>query len=87
MKTFQVTEVNDWGGGDRTKFVCFVSENVSEEALKKRWPHGAFYPKVLTIFDSLEEVAANTKLKLRQSAWDKLSAAEREALGILKRPT
>jgi hypothetical protein len=87
MKTFEVIRVEDWDGGDRHNFVAYVAASVPDEELKRRWPHGLFTKSVITIFDSVAEVEDNTKLKLRQRVWDKLTAAEREVMGMLERPT
>lgn len=87
MKTLEVIRVEDWDGGERHNFVCYVDADVAEQGLKKRWPHGLFTRQVITVFDSIEEVDQNTNLKLRQSAWDKLSPQERQALNMLERPT
>lgn len=86
MKTLEVIRVEDWDGGDRTNFACYVSAEIPEVALKKHWPHGAFRREALIVFDSIEEVEANSRLKLMQSAWDKLTVAERVALNLLERP-
>lgn len=43
--------------------------------------------EALIVFDSIEEVDQNASLKLRQSAWEKLSPQERQALNMLERPT
>lgn len=40
------------------------------------------HKQTITIFDSMEEIIANSKENLIKSARNKLTAAEREALGI-----
>lgn len=40
------------------------------------------YKHIITIFDSMEEIIANSKENLIKSAKAKLTPAEREALGI-----
>jgi hypothetical protein len=87
MKTIEVTRVEDWDGGDRHNFVCHIEASVPVEQLKKRWPNGSFSKTVLVVFDSVAEVEENTNLKLRQRVWDKLTAAERQAINMLERPT
>ena len=86
MKTLEVVRVEDWNSGDRSNFVCYMAASVPNDQLKKRWPNGSFAKTVITVFDSIEEVDQNTNLKLRQSAWSKLSAQERQAMNMLERP-
>ena len=83
MDCFEITEAD--GGGMHSNHVAYVSSQSLADQLvakSKGWRHCSVYRKVITIFDTMEEIEANSKANLRKSGLAKLSAAEREALGV-----
>jgi len=83
MDCYEVTETD--GGGMHSNHVCFVSSLALAQKLvdkSKGWRSKNHYRKTITIFDTEEEIEANSKENLRKSGLAKLSAAEKEALGL-----
>lgn len=83
MDCYEVRE-SDSGGMHETH-VCYVSNPTLAQQLvdkSKGWRSYREYKKLITIFDTIEELDANSKENLRKSAIAKLSRAEREALGL-----
>lgn len=80
---FEVTESD--GGGMHSNHLCYVGSLALAEAVvnkSKGWRSHHPYKKVITIFDSEEEIEANSKSNLRKAGLAKLTAAEKEALGL-----
>lgn len=86
MKEIECQEVSLWDGGERHNFGFFISKDVPKAHIEARYAHCRVALKLITVFDSLDEVASHEQLKLRQSAWSKLTPAERQALGMLEKP-
>lgn len=88
MKQFEVDcfEVRESdGGGMHDNHVCYVSsESLAKKLVEKSkgWRHYSKYSKLITIFDSEEEIESNSKANLRKSGIAKLTKAERDALGL-----
>lgn len=83
MDCFEVTEAD--GGGMHSNHVAYVSsKEVANQLVEKSkgWRSASPYKKVITVFDTMEELEANSKSNLRKSALAKLTAAEKEALGL-----
>ena len=83
MDCYEVREAD--GGGMHDNHVCYVSSAVLAEqivAKQKGYRNYRKYTKTLTIFDTMEEVEANTKSALRKSGMAKLTNLEKEALGL-----
>lgn len=83
MDCYEVTEAD--GGGMHSNHVAYVSNITLANELvdkSKGWRSSYPYKKVITIFDTMEEIEANSKANLRKSGLAKLTAAEREALGV-----
>ena len=83
MDCYEITESD--GGGMHSNHVAFVSNKTLADELvskSKGWRFSHPYKKVITIFDTMEEIEANSKANLRKSGLAKLTAAEREALGV-----
>ena len=80
---YEVTESD--GGGMHSNHIAYVSNKELADKLvskSKGWRNTSKYTKLITIFDTMEEVEANSKANLRKSALAKLSNLEKEALGI-----
>lgn len=80
---YEVTESD--GGGMHSNHVAFVgSKALADEmvAKSKGWRSHNKYKKLITIFDTMEEIDANSKSNLRKSALAKLTNLEKEALGL-----
>lgn len=80
---WEVTEAD--GGGMHSNHVAYVStKELAEqmEAKSKGWRSISKYTKLITIFDTMEEIEANSKANLRKSALAKLTNLEKEALGL-----
>lgn len=80
---YEVTESD--GGGMHSNHVAYVSNKELADkmvAKSKNWRSSNKYTKLITIFDTMEEVEANSKANLRKSALAKLSSLEKEALGL-----
>lgn len=83
MDCFEVTESD--GGGMYSNHVAYVSTQALADCLVEKsngWRSARPYKKLITIFDTIEEIEKNSKENLRKSGLSKLSAAERDALGI-----
>ncbi len=83
MDCYEITEAD--GGGMHSNHVCYVSNITLATQLvekSKHWRSSSPYKKLITIFDTMEEIEANSKENLRKSAIAKLSRAEQEALGL-----
>ena len=87
MKTYEINcyeVVEADGGGVRSNHLCFVSNKELAETVKAKspnWRSYSEYKRLITVFDTEEEINANTKEALRKSALAKLTAAEKNALG------
>jgi FPC/CPF motif-containing protein YcgG len=80
---YEVTESD--GGGMHSNHVAYVSNKELADKLvskSKGWRNASKYTKLITIFDTMEEVEANSKANLRKSALAKLTNLEKEALGL-----
>lgn len=87
MQVLDVKEVGKWDGGDRHNFAFYVKKEVSDEAIKEaHGVHCSITPRTIVIFDDLQEVADNSRAKLRRRAWEKLSPQERLAIGFEEPP-
>jgi hypothetical protein len=83
MDCYEITESD--GGGMHSNHVCYVSNLALAQKIvdkSKHWRSHSRYKKLITIFDTEEELEANSKENLRKSGLAKLSAAERAALGL-----
>lgn len=84
MDCYEVSESD--GGGMHSNHVAYVSTaELADELVKKSqgWRSVRPYTKVITIFDTMEEIEANSKANLRKTGLAKLTAAEKQALGLL----
>lgn len=83
MKSIEVWSVSEWDGGDHHKFSCYMDKDkVTEAEIKVKIPHCMVTSAVLNIFEGFEDREAHSQRKLRESGWNKLSVAERAALGL-----
>ena len=83
MDCYEVREDDNCGVSDI--HVCYVSDPTLAEAVcakQKGYRHYKAYKKLYTVFDTMEEIEANTKEALRKSALAKLTTAEKLALGF-----
>ena len=83
MDCFEVREAD--GGGISDNHVCFVGNALLAEAIcakQKGYRSYRKYDKLYTVFDTMEEIEANSKANLRKSALAKLTNLEKEALGL-----
>lgn len=81
MDCFEVTESYDRD----TTHIAFVSSRslaISIQQISKAYRSVKEYKKTITIFDTMEEVEANTVNNIRKSALAKLTPKEREVLGL-----
>lgn len=84
MDCYEVREAD--GGGMHDNHLCYVSSEALAKKVSDRskgYRNHREYKKLITIFDTIEEVDANSKANLRKAGLAKLSAAEKEALGLL----
>ena len=80
---YEVTESD--GGGMFSNHLAYVSSQALADQLvakSKGWRSASKYTKLITIFDTMEEIEANSKSNLRKSALAKLTMLEKEALGL-----
>lgn len=82
MQAIDVWEIQEWDGGDRHTHKAYVATKEVAEAWKAAHKHDFIRPVLLKIYDSLEDLDANSRKALRKQALAKLTAAEREALGL-----
>ena len=83
MDCYEVREAD--GGGMHDNHVCYVGNAALAEALvakSKGYRSYRKYDKLYTVFDTMEEIEANSKANLRNSALAKLTNLEKEALGL-----
>lgn len=83
MDCYEVQEAD--GGGMYSNHLAFVSSLSLAETLvnkSKGWRSHKPYKKLITIFDTMEEIEANSKSNLRKAGLAKLSRAEKDALGL-----
>lgn len=68
---------------DSDKQIYIVSTKAVAEDLVGGSPWLRYYPisQTIRVFDSVEEIKAAEEQALRESAWAKLSSAEKSALG------
>lgn len=81
IECFEVTESYDRD----SKLVAYVSTKELATALvakSKCYRTSSAYKKLIVVFDTMEEIEANTKEALIKSAKAKLTPAERQALGL-----
>lgn len=87
MKVIGCWAVHEWDGGDRHVFAYRISKAaVTEAQIKERYPHALVRSEMVVVFESFEEVEADTKAALLRSAWSKLNALERAALCLTEEP-
>jgi hypothetical protein len=75
------------GGGMSSNLVAYVSSlSLANELVDKNkgWRHHNPIKKIITVFDTMQEIEENSKKALRESALAKLSDAEKDALGLFK---
>lgn len=79
---YEVTEAD--GGGLAVKHVAYVNNLALAEEMVAGNHYRYFHPyqNSITIFDTMDEVEANSVANLRKSGLAKLSRAERKALGL-----
>jgi hypothetical protein len=88
MKQFEIDcyEVKESdGGGMHSNHLMYVSSMELADKMvskSKGWRTASKYTKLITIFDTMEEIEANSKSNLRKSALAKLTNLEKEALGL-----
>lgn len=83
MDCYEVREAD--GGGMSDSHVCYVSNAKLAEAVcakQKGYRTHRAHKKLYTVFDTMEEIEANSKANLRKSALAKLTNLEKEALGL-----
>ena len=83
MDCYEVTESD--GGGMHSSHLCYVSTLALANEVAAQsggWRTASKYTKLITIFDTMEEIEANSKANLRKSALAKLTNLEKEALGL-----
>lgn len=83
MDCIEVTEAD--GGGMSSNHIAYVSTQALADILVSRskgWRSSSPYKKVITVYETIEEVDNNTKAALIRSAKAKLSPAELQALGL-----
>jgi hypothetical protein len=89
MKTFEMDcfEVRESDGDGRSDHhVAFVSTKaLADELIGKQsgWRSSQPYKKIITVYDNMEEIEANSKTALKKAALAKLTMAEKQALGLL----
>lgn len=80
---YEVSETD--GGGMHSNHIAYVSNKTLADELvakSKGWRSHSKYKKLITVFDTMEEINANSKANLRNSALSKLTNLEKEALGL-----
>lgn len=82
MLTIQTIRWDQWDGGDRQNFFGYLNAENNVDMLRTRFPHDAFTPVVITVYDDLNEVEANSAKNLLKTAWHKLTPQERAVLGL-----
>lgn len=82
MQVIEVKRIDAWDGGDRHDFKAYVVNTIPDTEIQKKYRNCHIVPEVLTVFDTLEEIEANSVANLRKSAWEKLTPLERKAIGL-----
>lgn len=82
MQVVECFEIQTWDGGDSHNFKCYVAT----EAEARRWvnknKHDIYVPKLMFVFDTLEEAEENELAAVRKRVIERLSPLERKALGV-----
>lgn len=86
MLISEVKQVDLWDGGDRHNFGFFIRAEVADKDIQDRHPHCSIMRKTLCVFETLDEVEANSVKELRRKVWAKLSPLERAAIGMKEEP-
>lgn len=83
MDCYEVKE-SDGGGVYDNHFAFVATEQLAKllVATNKNYRHYCKYSKLITVFDTMEEIEANSKANLRKAGLAKLSKAEKDALGL-----
>lgn len=71
-----------WDGGSGQNHKYYVSNRETAQEWVKTYTFDSIYQKQFIILDSMDEIANFQKEELRKSALSKLSADERDALGL-----
>ena len=81
MDCYEVTESYD---RDSTHIAYVSNTTLANNLVNKSAGYRSFreYKRVITIYDTMEEIEANSVANLRKSALAKLSEAEKKALGL-----
>lgn len=86
MMAIECRQVSLWDGGERHNFGFYITKDTADEEIRRTYPRCLITTKVITVFDTLQEVKANNNLELRKSAWRKLTPIERAALNMIEEP-
>lgn len=81
MDCYEITESYDRD----SQHIAFVSNpSLAQKVVDKQKGYRSYrpYKKIITIFETAEEMEENSKQNLRKSALSKLTPAEIDALGI-----
>lgn len=82
MKVIECFAIEVWDGGDRHNFAFHLATWALVDEYMKTNIHDNARPVTLVVFETLDELVANSNEKLRKSALAKLSAMEKKALGL-----
>lgn len=83
MDCFEVRETDS--GGMHSNHIMYCSTQTLADkiaARSKGWRNVTAYKKTIKVFDTMEEIEEHSVANLRKSALAKLTAAEKEALGV-----
>lgn len=83
MDCFEVRETD--GGGMSSNHIMYCATQALADKVagrSKGWRNVVPYKKTIRIFVTMEEIEEHSVQALRKSALSKLTAAEREALGV-----
>lgn len=82
MQIIKCYSICVWNGGSSRNHKYYVSKKETAEDWVKANTYDEYSEVQFVILDNMDEVLSYEKEQLRKSALNKLSASEREALGL-----
>jgi hypothetical protein len=82
MQVVECFEIQTWDGGDRHNFKCYVATETEAKRWVNKNKHDIYVPRLMFVFDTLEEAEENELAAVRKRVIERLSPLERKAMGV-----
>lgn len=87
MQTIQAIKWSQWDGAGRHNFKAYLSaEKNYIETLRLGYEYDNFELVNLVIYDDTLDFNKNQAIEIKRRLWDKMTAIEREVMGMMERP-